>query len=165
MSVKLCAIPPKGGLDTALKAYQMLTHGLPILWGVSMMVFWPVVMSVKSAVFPILNRTEKIIPNGNLSIWALSILIFWTPDFVGFMSWKPKLCFKKQINTWNLLKCGPWIYNVWKFNFLNRIVEINPLFNHIQIFWPGSVQLSMAEDGGLKPDSHFFQCLPLGLMT
>ena len=42
--------------------------------------------------------------------WFLhSILISWNPVFVGFMSWKPKLCKNKQTNTWNCLNCGPWI--------------------------------------------------------
>ena len=72
--------------------------------------------------------------------WFLhSILIFWIPVFVGFMSWKPKLCTRKQINTWNRLNCGPWIYNLWKFNFFNGIVEIKQLFHDILIFRKGSV--------------------------
>ena len=69
------------------------------------------------------------------------ILIFWNPVFVGFVSWKPKLCKNKQMNTWNSLNCGPWIYNLWKFNFLNGILEINQLFHDILIFWKGSVYL------------------------
>ena len=77
----------------------------------------------------------------NYCVISCNILIFWNPVFVGFMSWKPKLCTNKQLNTWNRLSCGPWIYNLWKFNVLNGIMEINKLFHDILIFWKGSVGL------------------------
>ena len=84
-------------------------------------------------------RTFMVCKNWGVNGDFFSILIFWNPVLVGFMSWKPKLCKDKQINTWNHLKYVHWIYNIWKFNFLNGIMEINQLFHDILILWPGSV--------------------------
>ena len=63
--------------------------------------------------------------------------MFLIPVFVGFMSLKPKLCKNKEINTWDWLNCGPWIYILREFNFLSGIVEINELFQDIQFFCKG----------------------------
>ena len=80
-----------------------------------------------------------------LFTYLTSCSLCLTGPFVGFMSWKPKLCKNKQIDTWNCLNCGPWIYNLWKFNFLNGIMEINKLFHDIKIFWKGSVHMCISK--------------------
>ena len=65
--------------------------------------------------------------------WKIS---FWKYNMLVDL---PKFCKNKQINTWNHLKYVPCIYKLWKFNFLNGIVEINQLFHDILFFWKGPV--------------------------
>ena len=102
-------------------------------------------------------RTFMVCKNWGVNGDFFSILIFWNPVLVGFMSWKPKLCKDKQINTWNHLKYVHWIYNIWKFNFLNGNMEINQLFHDILILWQGPVYVSLGYTFIRISSANFFQ--------
>lgn len=95
--------------------------------------YWTLTYHLKSTLFWLIWYD----PNFFLS----SVKTFWIYVFMSFqLEAQHTVCKNKQIYTWNHLNCGLWTHNLFKFNFLKGIMEMNKHFHDsLFFFWKGSV--------------------------